>query len=145
MLLSFEKIIIDINLLDDDLNLIEKNINIFKNLIQVFFDDNSTTIKTKQELVKVLSSQSFYLSNALKSSSSQESNSNSSFNSFFQRTKDTFKSIEKIELKDEEFCDILAQAVVYGIFVSYIENDDYDLEKIPSKILFHFYQAPLGP
>ncbi|EPB0942908.1 type ISP restriction/modification enzyme [Campylobacter upsaliensis] len=137
MLLSFEKIIIDINLLDDDLNLIEKNINIFKNLIQVFFDDNSTTIKTKQELVKVLSSQSFYLSNALKSSSSQ-SDSNSSFNSFFQRTKDTFKSIEKIELKDEEFCDILAQAVVYGIFVSYIENDDYDLEKIPIENFISF-------
>ena len=138
MLLSFEKIIIDINLLDDDLNLIEKNINIFKNLIQVFFDDNSTTIKTKQELVKVLSSQSFYLSNALKSSSSQESDSNSSFNDFFQRTKDTFKSIEKIELKDEEFCDILAQAVVYGIFVSYIENDDYDLEKIPIENFISF-------
>ncbi|EAI2136695.1 DNA methyltransferase [Campylobacter upsaliensis] len=138
MLLSFEKIIIDINLLDDDLNLIEKNINIFKNLFQVFFDDNSTTIKTKQELVKVLSSQSFYLSNALKSSSSQESDSNSSFNSFFQRTKDTFKSIEKIELKDEEFCDILAQAVVYGIFVSYIENDDYDLEKIPIENFISF-------
>ncbi|EOB6030205.1 type ISP restriction/modification enzyme [Campylobacter upsaliensis] len=138
MLLSFEKIIIDINLLDDDLNLIEKNINIFKNLIQVFFDDNSTTIKTKQELVKVLSSQSFYLSNALKSSSSQESDLNSSFNSFFQRTKDTFKSIEKIELKDEEFCDILAQAVVYGIFVSYIENDDYDLEKIPIENFISF-------
>ncbi|HEC1548100.1 TPA: N-6 DNA methylase, partial [Campylobacter upsaliensis] len=116
---------------------IEKNINIFKNLIQVFFDDNSTTIKTKQELVKVLSSQSFYLSNALKSSSSQ-SDSNSSFNSFFQRTKDTFKSIEKIELKDEEFCDILAQAVVYGIFVSYIENDDYDLEKIPIENFISF-------
>ncbi|WP_270969744.1 type ISP restriction/modification enzyme [Campylobacter upsaliensis] len=138
MLLSFEKIIIDINLLDDDLNLIEKNINIFKNLFQVFFDDNSTTIKTKQELVKVLSSQSFYLSNALKSSSSQESDLNSSFNSFFQRTKDTFKSIEKIELKDEEFCDILAQAVVYGIFVSYIENDDYDLEKIPIENFISF-------
>ena len=138
MLLSFEKIIIDINLLDDDLNLIEKNINIFKNLIQVFFDDNSTTIKTKQELVKVLSSQSFYLSNALKSSSGQESDSNSSFNNFFQRTKDTFKSIEKIELKDEEFCDILAQAVVYGIFVSYIENDDYDLEKIPIENFISF-------
>lgn len=138
MLLSFEKIIIDINLLDDDLNLIEKNINIFKNLIQVFFDDNSTTIKTKQELVKVLSSQSFYLSNALKSSSSQESDSNSSFNNFFQKTKDTFKSIEKIELKDEEFCDILAQAVVYGIFVSYIENDDYDLEKIPIENFISF-------
>ncbi|HEC1573745.1 TPA: N-6 DNA methylase, partial [Campylobacter upsaliensis] len=119
------------------LNLIEKNINIFKNLFQVFFDDNSTTIKTKQELVKVLSSQSFYLSNALKSSSSQ-SDSNSSFNSFFQRTKDTFKSIEKIELKDEEFCDILAQAVVYGIFVSYIENDDYDLEKIPIENFISF-------
>ncbi|EAI8515055.1 DNA methyltransferase, partial [Campylobacter upsaliensis] len=94
--------------------------------------------KTKQELVKVLSSQSFYLSNALKSSSSQESDLNSSFNSFFQRTKDTFKSIEKIELKDEEFCDILAQAVVYGIFVSYIENDDYDLEKIPIENFISF-------
>ncbi|EAH5833999.1 DNA methyltransferase, partial [Campylobacter coli] len=41
-------------------------------------------------------------------------------------------------LKDEEFCDILAQAIVYGIFVSYIENDDYDLEKIPIENFISF-------
>ncbi|EJE0124261.1 N-6 DNA methylase, partial [Campylobacter coli] len=43
-----------------------------------------------------------------------------------------------IDLKDEEFCDILAQAIVYGIFVSYIENDDYDLEKIPIENFISF-------
>ncbi|ECP6354127.1 N-6 DNA methylase, partial [Campylobacter coli] len=57
---------------------------------------------------------------------------------FFRKTKDTFKNIEKIDLKDEEFCDILAQAIVYGIFVSYIENDDYDLEKIPIENFISF-------
>ncbi|EKA8770073.1 N-6 DNA methylase, partial [Campylobacter coli] len=99
--------------------------------------DNSTTIKSKQELVKVLSTQSFYLSNALKISF-DESDANSSFKRFFRKTKDTFKNIEKIDLKDEEFCDILAQAIVYGIFVSYIENDDYDLEKIPIENFISF-------
>ncbi|ECR0761822.1 N-6 DNA methylase, partial [Campylobacter coli] len=91
----------------------------------------------KQELVKVLSTQSFYLSNALKISF-DESDANSSFKRFFRKTKDTFKNIEKIDLKDEEFCDILAQAIVYGIFVSYIENDDYDLEKIPIENFISF-------
>ncbi|EHB2860658.1 N-6 DNA methylase, partial [Campylobacter coli] len=67
-----------------------------------------------------------------------ESDANSSFKRFFRKTKDTFKNIEKIDLKDEEFCDILAQAIVYGIFVSYIENDDYDLEKIPIENFISF-------
>ncbi|ELZ6541960.1 N-6 DNA methylase, partial [Campylobacter coli] len=106
-------------------------------LLKAYFDDNSTTIKSKQELVKVLSTQSFYLSNALKISF-DESDANSSFKRFFRKTKDTFKNIEKIDLKDEEFCDILAQAIVYGIFVSYIENDDYDLEKIPIENFISF-------
>ena len=137
ILFSFEKVIFDVNLLDDELNLLERNINIFKNLLKAYFDDNTTTIKSKQELIKVLSSQSFYLSTALKISF-DESDENSSFKRFFQKTKDTFINIEKIALKDEEFCDILAQAIVYGIFVSYVENDDYDLEKIPVENFISF-------
>ncbi|ECC1825649.1 N-6 DNA methylase, partial [Campylobacter coli] len=137
ILFSFEKVVFDIDLLDDKLDLKEENVSVFKNLLKAYFDDNSTTIKSKQELVKVLSTQSFYLSNALKISF-DESDVNSSFRRFFQKTKDTFESIEKINLKDEEFCDILAQAIVYGIFVSYIENDDYDLEKIPIENFISF-------
>lgn len=137
ILFSFEKVVFDIDLLDDKLDLKEENISIFRNLLKAYFDDNSTTIKSKQELVKVLSTQSFYLSNALKISF-DESDANPSFKRFFRKTKDTFKNIEKIDLKDEEFCDILAQAIVYGIFVSYIENDDYDLEKIPIENFISF-------
>lgn len=141
ILFSFDKVLFDVDLLDDKLDLKEENISIFRNLLKAYFDDNSTTIKSKQELVKVLSTQSFYLSNALKISF-DESDTNSSFKSFFERTKDTFKSIEKIGLEDKEFdkefCDILAQAIVYGIFVSYIENDDYDLEKIPIENFISF-------
>ncbi|EKT7767746.1 N-6 DNA methylase [Campylobacter coli] len=137
ILFSFEKVVFDIDLLDDKLDLKEENISIFRNLLKAYFDDNSTTIKSKQELVKVLSTQSFYLSNALKISF-DESDANSSFKRFFRKTKDTFRNIEKIDLKDEEFCDILAQAIVYGIFVSYIENDDYDLEKIPIENFISF-------
>ncbi|HEC1877275.1 TPA: N-6 DNA methylase [Campylobacter jejuni] len=137
ILFSFEKVVFDIDLLDDKLNLKEENVGIFRNLLKAYFDDNSTTIKSKQELVKVLSTQSFYLSNALKISF-DESDVNSSFGRFFQKTKDTFENIEKIDLKDEEFCDILAQAIVYGIFVSYVENDDYDLEKIPIENFISF-------
>lgn len=137
ILFSFEKVVFDIDLLDDKLNLKEENVGIFRNLLKAYFDDNSTTIKSKQELVKVLSTQSFYLSNALKISF-DESDENSSFKRFFQNTKDTFENIEKIDLKDEEFCDILAQAIVYGIFVSCVENDDYDLEKIPIENFISF-------
>ncbi|EIY4198932.1 N-6 DNA methylase [Campylobacter coli] len=137
ILFSFEKVVFDIDLLDDKLDLKEENISIFRNLLKAYFDDNSTTIKSKQELVKVLSTQSFYLSNALKISF-DESDANPSFKRFFRKTKDTFKNIEKIDLKDEEFCDILAQAIVYGFFVSYIENDDYDLEKIPIENFISF-------
>lgn len=137
ILFSFEKVVFDIDLLDDSLNLKEQNISVFKNLLKAYFDDNNTTIKSKQELVKVLSTQSFYLSNALKISF-DESDVNSSFRRFFSKTKDTFKSIEKIDLEDKEFCDILAQAIVYGIFVSYVENDEYDLEKIPIENFISF-------
>ena len=142
ILFSFDKVLFDVDLLDDELNLneqnlFENNISLLKKLLQAFFDDNSTAIKSKQELIKVLSSQSFYLSNALKISF-DESDVNSSFRRFFSKTKDTFKSIEKIDLEDEEFCDILAQAIVYGIFVSYVENDEYDLEKIPIENFISF-------
>lgn len=142
ILFSFDKVLFDVDLLDDELNLneqnlFENNISLLKKLLQAFFDDNSTAIKSKQELIKVLSTQSFYLSNALKISF-DESDVNSSFRRFFSKTKDTFKSIEKIDLEDEEFCDILAQAIVYGIFVSYVENDEYDLEKIPIENFISF-------
>ena len=144
MLLSFDKVLYDVNLLDDELNIIEqdnlfdKNILQFKRLIQAFFDDNSTTIKSKQELVKVLSTQSFYLSNALKIAYEESDDENFSFQTFFERTKDTFINIEKIALEIEEFCDTVAQAIVYGIFVSYMENDDYDLGKIPVENFISF-------
>lgn len=86
ILFSFEKVVFDIDLLDDKLDLKEENISIFRNLLKAYFDDNSTTIKSKQELVKVLSTQSFYLSNALKISF-DESDANSSFKRFFKKQK----------------------------------------------------------
>lgn len=73
-------------MLDDKLDLKEENISIFGNLLKAYFDDNSTTIKSKQELVKVLSTQSFYLSNALKISF-DESDANSSLKDFFEKQK----------------------------------------------------------
>ena len=135
MLLSFGKVIYEASLFDESLNthlFTQENKEEFFALISAFFADTNTQIKSKAELVKVLSSQSFYLSIALKNAKDDKSDKeqNALFNEFWQKTYDTFKSIQKIDFSELDFCDTIAQSIVYGLFVSFIENDKLEIEKI---------------
>ena len=135
MLLSFGKVIYEASLFDESLNthlFTQENKEEFFALISAFFADTNTQIKSKAELVKVLSSQSFYLSIALKNAKDDKSDKeqNALFNEFWQKTYDTFKSIQKIDFSEIDFCDTIAQSIVYGLFVSFIENDKLEIEKI---------------
>ncbi len=156
ILLSFDEVIKDVILLDDDLNenedIFEKfpqRILEFKSLMESFFNDTNTSIKSKDELVKILSNQSFYLSmcfNSIceeektkrKTSQTKEVNKQptSHFYDYFESSLETFNEIQKTQMSQLEFCDILAQSIVYGIFVSFLEND-IKIEQINAK---HFIE-----
>lgn len=134
ILLSFGKVLYDIVLFDENLSehlFSSSNTQDFLSLVKAFFDDTSTQIKSKAELVKVLSSQSFYLAFALKNAY-DDKNELSSFHEFFDKTLATFQAIEKVEFSELDFCDTLAQSIVYGLFVSFVENENLKLEKIPT-------------
>lgn len=134
ILLSFGKVIDDITLFDEQLNehlFSSSHTQDFFKLVKAFFDDTNTQIKSKSELVKVLSSQSFYLAIALKNAYDDKSQI-SSFHEFFDKTLATFQAIEKVEFSELDFCDTLAQSIVYGLFVSFVENENLKLEKIPT-------------
>ncbi len=134
ILLSFGKVLYDLTLFDENLNqtlFTAPQSQDFFSLIKAFFDDTSTQIKSKAELVKVLSSQSFYLSLALKDAYDNKAQI-SSFHKFFDRTLNTFQAIEKMDFDELDFCDTLAQSIVYGLFVSFVENENLELEKIPT-------------
>ncbi|ARJ57341.1 type ISP restriction/modification enzyme [Campylobacter cuniculorum] len=147
ILFSFDKIVEEVELFNDELDANEdlfddfsQRLLKFKELIEKFFNDTHTTIKTKDEFVKILSSQSFYLSYSLNEAYKQEKQRQEaknalikghSFYRFFQRTFDTFKGMQKIEFSELDFCDIIAQSIVYGMFVSFVElEQDTKKERI---------------
>ena len=115
-----------------------KATNNLTRILTAFFSAEYSTIKTKAELLSVLSTQSFYLSVKLREhyeayleyqSLKDSKNSLKEIDIFiglFQRTFETFNSIVGSELDKFEFCDILGQSVVYGLFVAHIENESLD-------------------
>ncbi|ETD24085.1 type ISP restriction/modification enzyme [Helicobacter macacae] len=143
ILLSFGKVIYDTTLFDENLNkhlFTQESKDEFFTLISAFFADTSTQIKSKAELVKVLSSQSFYLSISLKNAydegSSAHSDSTSAlFCEFWDKTYDTFKSVQKVDFSELDFCDIISQSIVYGLFVSFVESENIEIDKIDAHSL----------
>ena len=113
---------IDANLLahEQESHLLE-SLNSFQHLLYDFFNASYATIKSKQELVNVLSTQSFYL--GLKARESYHSTPRTSFHKFFEKTYETFGAITRYSLSIEEFCDLLGQSVVYGLLVAYLESE----------------------
>ncbi len=113
---------IDANLLahEQESHLLE-SLNSFQHLLYDFFNASYATIKSKQELVNVLSTQSFYL--GLKARESYHSTPRTSFHKFFEKTYETFGAITRYGLSIEEFCDLLGQSVVYGLLVAYLESE----------------------
>lgn len=138
ILLSFGKVIADITLfpfgLENALFTQEKAKDIeiqnaFIQLLQSFFE-SVANITNKDELVAILSTQSFYLSETI-FKSDEAGLLNTQFKESFEKVFATFASLENTTFSKIEFCDILAQSVVYGMFVAYIENDEFEIDKIP--------------
>ena len=135
--LSYDKVISDITLFEfglDDKNKLFKNkiteqITIkFKEFLDKFFlNYEKRKIKSKKELVKVLSSQAFYLSVKTREVISNNKNY-TKFKKFFNKTYSSFKEAVKYNFNIEEFCDIFAQSIAYGLFVAHIEGINIEEE-----------------
>ncbi|MCR2066043.1 N-6 DNA methylase [Campylobacter helveticus] len=132
ILLSYDRVIQVCELFDKDLNLTlfsESQKQVFLNLISDFYGENHANIKSKAELVKVLSTQSFYLSTALHNAyeewQKQQNTENQDFFKSFKLVYDEFTQLAQTNFDEFDFCDLIAQSVVYGLFVSFVENDDF--------------------
>lgn len=96
-------------------------ITTFYNLLNDFFNASQVNIKSKAEVIKILSTQSFYLSIKLRESY-QSQDKRTSFHKFFEKTYETFRNITRYTFELEDFCDILGQSVVYGLLVAHLES-----------------------
>ena len=140
----------------------------FSHLLGAFFH-TSAQIAQKDELVKVLSTQSFYLSSAIFSAQNAglspqnltqdfgrdlgqnaqtfpqdfgqnlaqitaQTTQDSEFKAAFAKSYQSFRNLESTDISPIEFCDILAQNIVYGAFVAHIESEIYEIDKIPPEM-----------
>ena len=140
----------------------------FSHLLGAFFH-TSAQIAQKDELVKVLSTQSFYLSSAIFSAQNAglspqnltqdfgrdlgqnaqtfpqdfgqnlaqitaQTTQDSEFKAAFAKSYQSFRNLESTDISPIEFCDILAQSIVYGAFVAHIESEIYEIDKIPPEM-----------
>lgn len=159
--LSYDKVVKDIVLfefgLDDEDKLFKNEITEqkaveFKKFLDNFFLNYETRrIKSKKELVKVLSSQAFYLSVKTREVITSNKNNYLKFKKFFNKTYSSFKEAVKYEFSIEEFCDIFAQSIAYGLFVAHIEGvnieEEIDLPRLLPKEFdllseFIYFSAP---
>ncbi|MGX2985252.1 type ISP restriction/modification enzyme [Helicobacter sp. 23-1048] len=122
-------------------------------LLSEFFH-TTAQITQKDELVKVLSTQSFYLSTAIFNEfNTQDLQSNATnlltattqtstttdfcaqeFRAAFEKSYQSFRDLESTDISPIEFCDIVAQSIVYGAFVAHIESEIYEIDKIPTEM-----------
>lgn len=141
ILLSFEKKVRDITLFEYGLNentLFDELNNItqdkadrLQSILTEFFNSNARKIKSKKELVKVLSTQAFYLGVKTREFIESENNRYSKFTKFFTKTYESFKEAVNYDFDIREFCDIFGQSIVYGLLVAHIEmKDDGNIRKI---------------
>lgn len=59
--------------------------------------------------------------------------SHSSFKQTFENAFDVFRNLENTAVSEIEFCDILSQSIVYGMFVAHIDSERFDIDKIPTE------------
>ncbi|WP_300450256.1 type ISP restriction/modification enzyme [uncultured Helicobacter sp.] len=133
ILISFGTIISDTTLFDYGLDthlfkdmqdsILAHKLKDFQALLSDFFNATQAAIKSKAEVIKILSTQSFYLT--LKARESYHEPRRTSFHKFFEKTYETFRNITRYEFAQEEFCDILGQSVVYGLLVAHLESESY--------------------
>jgi len=133
ILLSFQKVIEDIRLLPygfegnlfSEQNVItDETVNRFQQILNQFYDSSTRKIKSKKELVKVLSSQAFYLGVKTREYIADENNQRTKFTKYFNKTYESFKEAVSYEFDMNDFCDIFGQSVVYGLFVAHIEREE---------------------
>ncbi|WP_244289593.1 N-6 DNA methylase [Campylobacter helveticus] len=135
ILLSFGKVIKTCTLFDKDNPTLfkEDEKQVFLTLISDFFNENHANIKSKTELISALSTQSFYLSTALHSAyeewQKQKNAKNQNFFKFFERIYSEFTQLAQMNFNEFDFCDLIAQSVVYGLFVSFVENENFDFSE----------------
>jgi len=140
ILLSFEKKISDIKLFEygldntlfDELNNItQEKADKLQAILTEFFNSSARKIKSKKELVKVLSTQAFYLGVKTREFIERKENRYSKFTKFFTKTYESFKEAVNYEFDMKEFCDIFGQSIVYGLLVAHIEmKDDVNARQI---------------
>jgi len=157
--LSYDKVVDEIMLfeygLDDNLfenEITEEKVIKFQQFLDNFFlNYEKRKIKSKKELVKVLSSQAFYLSVKTREVINENKNRYLRFKKFFKKTYSSFKEAVKYEFSIEEFCDIFAQSIAYGLFVAHIEGinieENIDLPRLlPKEFVllseFIYFSAP---
>ena len=157
--LSYDKVVDEIILfeygLDDNLfenEITEEKVIKFQQFLDNFFlNYEKRKIKSKKELVKVLSSQAFYLSVKTREVINENKNRYLRFKKFFNKTYSSFKEAVKYEFSIEEFCDIFAQSIAYGLFVAHIEGinieENIDLPRLlPKEFVllseFIYFSAP---
>ena len=137
ILLSYGNVIDDFTLFDEiystpkEAKLIEISTR-FSHLLQSFFD-TLVSIKQKDELIKVLSIQSFYLSSVI----NEAKQSHADFSKTFENAFESFRNLENTAVSAIEFCDILSQSIVYGMFVAHIDSEDFEIDKIPTQSFSH--------
>ncbi|MGX3097680.1 type ISP restriction/modification enzyme [Helicobacter sp. 23-1046] len=129
ILLSYGKVIDDFVLFDslDSLpqaKLIESTTR-FSHLLSKFFD-TKVQITRKEALATILATQSFYLSSVI-----NEAQSDESFKKYLGDSHQSFRYLESTDVSIAEFCDILSQSIVYGMFVAHIDNESFEIDKIP--------------
>ena len=131
ILLSFDKKIEDIvlfpygldenNLFSNQNDITQETADKLLRILNQFFDSTLRTIKSKKELVKVLSSQAFYLGVKAREYTQSNANANSKFTKYFNKTYESFKDAVNYDFGIDEFCDIFSQSIVYGLFVAHVE------------------------
>jgi len=141
ILLSFEKKISDITLFeyglsentlfDNENTITQDKADRLQLILNEFFNSTARKIKSKKELVKVLSTQAFYLGVKTREFIENKTNKHSKFTKFFTKTYESFKEAVNYEFNMKEFCDIFGQSIVYGLLVAHIEmKEDENARKI---------------
>ncbi len=99
---------------------LSKNIDLFENLIREFCSFIGETITTSKKLAEMMAGKARFLQDILEKviQSDEDSEANTSL-------KDQYKSFKKIlihKLKPEEFADIYAQTLAYGMFAARLHD-----------------------
>ncbi|MFK5976147.1 MAG: N-6 DNA methylase [Sulfurovum sp.] len=110
------------------------------NIINRFFQYEYALIKTSKKVIEVLSTQSFYLSTTLRDYIKEDKNSISKFYKKFNSLFKEFGNSINYHYSLDEFCDIYAQSLVYGLFIARLDGAVFnELEKNPMMNIPEYY------